>query len=317
MARALLLVSLGWLLMPPAESVASPRAVSTRVLTDFGRKTPDLGWVVVNDGVMGGRSRGGFVRVGNMIDFTGVTNTNGGGFSSIRTRGLELDLGAFDGVRVRVLGDGRRYTWRLTTDARWRGRRVSYWADFETVKGRWIEADVPFSRFVPQWRGMKLRGLPLDPTRIRGMGLMIYDKKDGPFAIRLDSVAAYEVRTPFALGDVRWKQRVLVVSAPTADHPHLAAQLSDVERTRKAFRERDMLLVVLLDAGSSRAGDLDLTAAEAEAVREAVDVETGAFALRLVGKDGGVKRSATAATPMADLYALIDTMPMRKREMRR
>ena len=41
-----------------------------------------------------------------------------------------------------------------------------------------------------------------------------------------------------------------------------------------------------------------------------------AFAVRLVGKDGGVKRSSDAIVDPAALYALIDSMPMRQREMR-
>ena len=161
------------------------------LLTDFTSGTPDLGWYVLNDNVMGGRSEGAFeLRDGTLL-FSGATNTNGGGFSSIRTDGLQLDLSEYAGIRLHVRGDGRRYTWRLTTTARWRGRPVNYWAEFDTTDGEWTTADVPFASFVPKFRGYRLEGPPLDPARITGMGLMIYDNRDGPFELLLDSVGAY------------------------------------------------------------------------------------------------------------------------------
>lgn len=161
------------------------------LLTDFTSGTPDLGWYVLNDNVMGGRSAGAFEIRDGTLHFSGATNTSGGGFSSIRTDDVQLDLSDYTGIRLRVRGDGRRYTWRLTTTARWRGRPVNYWADFDTTDGEWTTADVPFASFVPKFRGYRLDGPPLDPARITGMGLMIYDNRDGPFHVLLDSVGAY------------------------------------------------------------------------------------------------------------------------------
>ncbi|WP_405243390.1 CIA30 family protein [Lentisalinibacter salinarum] len=161
-----------------------------RLVTDFTRASADLGWYVVNDNVMGGRSEGGFELQPGELRFSGSTNTRGGGFSSIRTGPLQLDLSRYDAIRLRVRGDGRRYTWRLTTDARHYGRPVAYWADFDTVAGDWHTVDVPFSRFVPRFRGTELAGPPLDMSAIAGMGLMIYDKHDGPFELQLATIHA-------------------------------------------------------------------------------------------------------------------------------
>ncbi|MEO0422965.1 MAG: CIA30 family protein [Pseudomonadota bacterium] len=162
-----------------------------RLITDFTAESADLAWYVVNDNVMGGRSQGGFETKQGSLLFTGATNTNGGGFSSIRSGPLTLDLSAYAGLRLRVYGDGRRYTWRLTTDARVYGRPVGYWADFDTVADEWTTVDVPFSAFIPQFRGARLRGPSLATAKISGMGLMIYDKRDGPFTLTLGSVHAY------------------------------------------------------------------------------------------------------------------------------
>lgn len=161
------------------------------LLTDFTSNSSDLGWYVVNDIVMGGRSEGDFKQARGELSFTGRTNTNGGGFSSIRTKPMQLDLSSHAGIQLRIRGDGRRYTWRLATDARWRGKRISYWADFETRDGAWSTVNIPFNSFVPRHRGYELDGPALDPAQITGMGLMIYDKQDGPFRLSLASVRAY------------------------------------------------------------------------------------------------------------------------------
>jgi monofunctional biosynthetic peptidoglycan transglycosylase len=174
---------------PSGASDTDARAEPELVALASGMSEP--GWYVVNDNVMGGRSDGDFRIEAGELHFAGRTNTDGGGFSSIRTDAVELDLAGYDGIRLRVKGDGRRYTWRLTTTARWRGQEIGYWADFDTDEGAWRTVDIPFSSFVPRYRGTRLDGPELDRGQITGMGLMIYDKQDGPFELRLASVRAY------------------------------------------------------------------------------------------------------------------------------
>jgi monofunctional biosynthetic peptidoglycan transglycosylase len=284
------------------------------LLTDFTPDGPDFGWYVLNDGVMGGRSEGGFEQHPGRLLFTGNTNTRGGGFSSIRADDLQLDLSNHAGVRLKVRGDGRRYTWRLTTEARWRGRPVAYWADFDTEDGAWTAVDIPFSGFVPKFRGYRLDGPALDTSRITGMGLMIYDDRDGPFAVQLASISAFPQAAAFTLADYRWNARVLVVSAPDSDDPALEAQETALAAAHDEFIERDLVLVRMLDVGVSTAGSRQLTNGEVAAARTALGIRAGAFALCLIGKDGSVKLSNDAATSMNEIYALIDTMPMRRRE---
>ena len=160
-------------------------------LNSFDTDSPDLGWYVQNDNVMGGKSEGGFNISSGQLIFSGNTNTDGGGFSSIRSKPLNLDLSAYDGIRVKVEADGRRYTWGVQTDARWRGRRVGYWADFDTTAGETEVIDIPFANFFPQYRGFKLDGPELNIHQISEFALYQYDKTDGPFELRLISVQAY------------------------------------------------------------------------------------------------------------------------------
>ena len=165
--------------------------MDTLILSQFTDQSLDLGWYIQNDNVMGGRSKGNFEIVSDKLIFLGNTNTDGGGFSSIRTQPLQLDLSDRTGIRVQVKGDGRRYTWHLQTDALWRGRKVSYWADFNTSAGEVSFVDIPFTSFKPQFRGFKLDGPELNTELITQLGLYIYDKNDGPFELTLLSVEAY------------------------------------------------------------------------------------------------------------------------------
>jgi len=160
-------------------------------ITDFTQTGHLLHWQVMNDSVMGGRSAGTLAQLDDRIVFSGTTNTDGGGFSSIRSDTARLDLAQYQGIRLRVIGDGRRYTWQLQTSAMFRGRGINYWADFETQAGKTVVVDLPFQSFYPQFRGMRLDGPPLDTSDIQKLGLYIYDKKDGAFSIELLNVSAY------------------------------------------------------------------------------------------------------------------------------
>jgi NADH dehydrogenase [ubiquinone] 1 alpha subcomplex assembly factor 1 len=293
-------------------------AEEPRVLADFPESLATLQWRVVNDDVMGGRSEGGFRLEKEWLVFEGTTNTRGGGFSSIRSATGRFDLEEEGGIRLRVRGDGRTYTFGLTTSDTRGGRiRPSFWADFPTREGAWEVIDVPFRRFRPRWRGQWLEGPDLNPGAIDSLGLMISDERDGPFRLEVDWIQAYREPRAFSIGAYRGSKRPLLLFAKDAGDERLRRQLSAVEATRDRFDERDMVLIVVLDAGPSRVEGQPLAAEDAARLRAAYAVEGGAFAVRLVGKDGGVKRSGRDVVSMDALYAQIDSMPMRQEEMRR
>jgi hypothetical protein len=82
------------------------------------------------------------------------------------------------------------------------------------------------------------------------------------------------------------------------------------------LNERDVVVIsVLKDVVSTRER---LTApVSADDLRDAYDVLPHDFLVVLIGKDGGMKLSQDEPILAADLFALIDSMPMRKQEMRR
>lgn len=148
-------------------------------------------WRTVNDNVMGGKSKGGPSFKDGQVTFAGSTNTDGGGFSSIRSNPSEYDLSEYAGLLLRVRGDGRTYKSSLRTDAKYGRWSIPFRADFDTVKDEWVEVFVPFEDFVPSFRGRAFQDPPpLELDKVQSMGLMIYDKKDGPFKLEVDWIKA-------------------------------------------------------------------------------------------------------------------------------
>jgi monofunctional biosynthetic peptidoglycan transglycosylase len=126
-------------------------------IIDFSRG--DVTWPHINDGVMGGVSSGGISAVDGYATFRGtVSFDNNGGFSSVRSPTVVLDLSMFEGLVLRVRGDGKRYG---------------------------------FTDFIPVYRGRVVRDHPpLDASRIATFGLII-SRQEGPFRIDIESVRAY------------------------------------------------------------------------------------------------------------------------------
>lgn len=96
------------------------------------------------------------------------------------------------------------------------------------------------------------------------------------------------------LDDLRWQARPVVVLGPA---PQVAAQIAALQPRAGALAERD---VVLLTDGPGAVAFGDGTG----------------FQVLLIGKDGGVKLRDRRPITADRIIALIDTMPMRRREAR-
>jgi len=170
-----------------ADENPPPQAPAPALLIEFAGAADEPEWAAVNDGVMGGLSQGGPEIRDGVLHFSGTLSLeNNGGFSSARTRAGKHDLSAAKEMVLRVKGDGRTYQLRISTDARHRGSRISYGADFPTKAGEWIEVRVPFATLVPSHHGRKLEGPPLDLAKVEEIGLLIGDGKPGAFALAVD-----------------------------------------------------------------------------------------------------------------------------------
>jgi hypothetical protein len=91
-------------------SKTPPTPAKFVTLFDFSGAADEPGWTAVNDGVMGGVSRGGAKLVDGSLHFRGILSLeNNGGFSSIRSGGPTRDLNAAQAIvlpGVGAFGDG-------------------------------------------------------------------------------------------------------------------------------------------------------------------------------------------------------------------
>lgn len=117
------------------------------MVASFGSDDALKAWTSVNDGVMGGVSKGGFKRSGEgTLLFSGeLSLANNGGFASIRMKQSELGLEGTFGIIVKAKGDGRTYWLDLRAADQMGG--TSYRAYLPTTAGEWKETRVPFEDF--------------------------------------------------------------------------------------------------------------------------------------------------------------------------
>jgi NADH dehydrogenase [ubiquinone] 1 alpha subcomplex assembly factor 1 len=157
-------------------------------LEDF-HSNNHLNWQIINDGVMGGLSEGGFrINADQTADFYGLVSLqNNGGFTSVRAVLYEAISGKFRKIIVRVKGDGKRYSFRLRTDQNFDG--VAFASTFQTVSGEWTEHEFSPDDFTPTFRGRTLTNLPpLKDLQIRQIGFLIAEKQSGSFILKIDRI---------------------------------------------------------------------------------------------------------------------------------
>lgn len=146
-------------------------------------------WKTVLDGVMGGRSTGNrFAQDGHMV-FKGSINTNGGGFSSIRRPMSRGDMSGAEALKLRVKQDARAYRLTFRTDARFRGRSISYQLNIPpSPPNEWAEVILPLTDFRTSIFGYEVTAPPFNAENVREMGIILADGVDGPFQIEVAEI---------------------------------------------------------------------------------------------------------------------------------
>ena len=74
-------------------------------------------WQRLDDVIMGGQSESNLQAAADNSGavWQGTLRVEGGGFCGARSRSLSLNLGGFDGIAMRVRGDGQTYKLNLKT----------------------------------------------------------------------------------------------------------------------------------------------------------------------------------------------------------
>ena len=92
--------------------------INAEIIYDFSSKKNLKGWNIVDDGVMGGRSKGS-LRLdsnGNGVFSGYISLRNYGGFSSIRHRSKSVDINEYEYIVLKVFGDNNYYQLRIKSN---------------------------------------------------------------------------------------------------------------------------------------------------------------------------------------------------------
>ncbi|BAZ32305.1 NADH:ubiquinone oxidoreductase complex I intermediate-associated protein 30 [Cylindrospermum sp. NIES-4074] len=176
-----------------------------KLIFDFTKPSDELKniWGALDDVVMGGVSASNFQLLENTAMFAGnVSTANSGGFASVRTKNFTppFNLSGYQGVELRVKGDGQRYKIFLRTETAWDGVGYSY--SFDTVANTWINIRIPFADLVPVFRAKVVKDCPsIETSKVSSFQLMLskfeYDGALNPkftpggFALQVESIKAF------------------------------------------------------------------------------------------------------------------------------
>lgn len=153
---------------------------------DFTQHANCNSWTVVNDGVMGGLSKGkiSITDDGNAL-FEGFLSTeNNGGFSSVKYVFSKKEVRDFKSVMLRVKGDGKRYQFRIKSN---HDQPFSYIKEFQT-SGDWETITIPFNLFYASFRGNKLDMSNYDGQFMEEITFLVSTKKQEYFALEIERI---------------------------------------------------------------------------------------------------------------------------------
>jgi len=159
---------------------------SSITLFDFSAGLNLDRWAVVNDGVMGGLSKGALEITGEGHGrFSGtVSLENYGGFTSIRCAVADIVVSEGSKIQLRIKGDGKDYQFRVKHKAR---DYQSYITTFSTT-GAWETIEIPLNDLYPSWRGQKLDMPNFDRSSINEFTFLIANKRNETFELLIDKV---------------------------------------------------------------------------------------------------------------------------------
>jgi len=118
------------------------------------------------------------------------------------------------------------------------------------------------------------------------------------------------------LGAYRWKRRLLLVFAPSAEVPEYVCQEGLLAGHRAQLADRDVTEGAFFLRGRGHLGADSISATAAAALRLQLGVASDRFEVLLVGKDGGIKLNKDRPIGAAELITVIDAMPMRRAGLR-
>ena len=127
---------------------------------------------------------------------------------------------------------------------------------------------------------------------------------------------------PNSLLSMRDCYRPMLVLTPSLDAPEFVRQLRELSTHSPEMRDRDIVVIPIISRDASAPGliaDLPtvaLSQSEVASARSRFKVSSDSFRVILLGKDGSQKFSSGVVVSVDELNVLVDSMPMRKQELK-
>lgn len=154
-------------------------------LFDFSEDSKTDGWQIVNDGVMGGLSRGNLTVRDGIGRFEGKVSTdNNGGFTMVRFQFDRKKVSSSGAFILKLKGDGKEYQFRAKSNT---DQMHSYVHSFKTT-GDWQEIEIPFKVMQPRFRGRELDQPNYPGDHLEEIAFLIGNKKPEDFLLLLKSL---------------------------------------------------------------------------------------------------------------------------------
>ena len=149
---------------------------------DFSERKNAEGWRIINDGVMGGLSKGQILQQDNSGIFKGKVSTeNNGGFTMTMLELDQRDVRQYTRFKLRIKGDGKSYQFRCKSD---KNQNHSYVYEFNT-SGDWEEVTIPFEQMMPKFRGRDLNQPVYQGQYLEEIAFLIGNKKEENFQLMI------------------------------------------------------------------------------------------------------------------------------------
>lgn len=172
-------------------AVTSLKSFAQSSLIDFGNLAKkNQEWVLLSDNIMGGVTKSKIEYTSNSVLLSGnISLDNYGGFSSIRTKYKSVDLSQYNGIKIKFKSNNQKFAFTLEDNQNW--TKPNYKREFSPKKDdTWEEMIIYFKDFQeivigePTGNTMKAKSL----KNIVRMGIMTYEKKEGPFSLEVDYI---------------------------------------------------------------------------------------------------------------------------------
>ena len=157
-----------------------------KTIFDFSENSEISKWQVVNDGVMGGLSKGTFhLNQSENGVFEGeISLENNGGFSSVQYSFDQIKIKEYTSFKLYIKGDGKPYQFRAKRN---NSDKHSYIATFATT-GEWQIISIEIKDMVPQYRGEQLPMTNYTGDLLEQVTFLIGNKKDESFKLEIDKI---------------------------------------------------------------------------------------------------------------------------------